>query len=303
LDREKSIDITLISKIAERRFRLLEKLIVIDGRLVHSPIHVRFSLLVFVSSMDRPELARVWQTTPVFTLTLISTDDPGEVVGVNDTFHLHILVELFDKFRGLCDERGIGIASYVQEEEAFESEGVGVENLADGLEDCLNIDGHFLGLKVDQNVPFLNHASHQHELLQRGQQTRHRVEVVALLELPQIAPGRPDDDDWGVVVVPAVGVEVAEFENIPSQLVQVGHQLVLVPFVIGLDAFDHLREVKGRCVVEAEEQFVGVVDVGRLFLEVFLQFVDGLSFEGLVKRTSEDATHLPTVQRLEDVGG
>jgi hypothetical protein len=41
--------------------------------------------------------------------------------------------------------------------------------------------------------------------------------------------------------------------------------------------------VELACVVEAEEEFVGVVDVGCFFLEVFFQFVDGFALEGFVE--------------------
>lgn len=57
------------------------------------------------------------------------------------------------------------------------------------------------------------------------------------------------------------------------------------------------------CVVEAQQQFVGVVDVRCLFLEVFFQLVDGFALEGFVERPGEDASHVAAVDLFVDVVG
>jgi hypothetical protein len=75
-----------------------------------------------------------------------------------------------------------------------------------------------------------------------------------------------------------------------------------VPFLVMLDALSHLRKVESARVVEAEEQFVGIVDVGGFFLEVILEVVDGFALEGFVEGSREDAADVSAVELLIDVG-
>lgn len=115
-----------------------------------------------------------------------------------------------------------------------------MEYLGGKLDDGFQVDRYFLGFEVHQHVPFLDHSANQHVLLERGEQIGHCAQVIPLLILLGVTSIGPHDDHGGVVVVPAIGVQVAQFEYTPSELVQAGYEFILVPFLVKLDPFGHL---------------------------------------------------------------
>jgi hypothetical protein len=287
-----------VGEITKGRFGVLEETGVVDGRLVLSAFCVGFSLLVFVCSMNRPVFAHVLQCSPVLLLPFFRADRPSEVIHAHDGLYMHIRIVLFYQFRQLGEKQTV---AGIQEKHSLEPVRIGIQYLAYIFEEHVGIWGQFLPLKVHQNIPFFDDSAHQHEPLERSQQVGDGVEVVPLVVLLGVEPIGPDDDNWRVIVVPPVGVEVAVLENLPAVLVEAADDLVLVPLVVEFHPLGDVGEVEVARVVEAQQQLVGVVDVRRLFLQVLLQLLDGLPLEWLVDRTREDATDVPAVDALVDV--
>lgn len=116
----------------------------------------------------------------------------------------------------MVDDWCVSSIASIDKKHSFESQRVGVEYFGDELDDSFHIDWYFLGFEVHQHVPFLDDAADQHVLLERGEQISHCAQIIPLLILLGVASIGSHDDDGRVVVVPAIGVQVAQFEYIPS---------------------------------------------------------------------------------------
>lgn len=113
--------------------------------------------------MDRPVLAHILKCPSVLFLPLIAADASRELFKVIHWLHLHFKVEFFDHIRDLGEE---GIGCGVEEEQSFESKRVSMHDFGDDAGEGFDIDADFFGLKINKYIPLLNHATHQHELLQ-----------------------------------------------------------------------------------------------------------------------------------------
>jgi hypothetical protein len=153
---------------------------------------------------------------------------------------LYILIESLDQFCGLADQRCVSSIVGVDEKDSFESQRVSVEYFGDKLDGSFRVHWYFLGFEVHQQVPFLDHPSNQHVLLEWGKQISHCAQIIPLLVLLGVASIGSDDDHGRVVVVPAISVQVAQFEYVPSLLVEAGYEFILVPFFVKFDSFGHL---------------------------------------------------------------